>query len=87
MRTFEVKPVVSILNTFTATVRESVLAVFNELRQQDDFFAQQLYQTSRSAFTRNLKHAIDLRDAWYQDKVGGTRVVQGLGGGWVGLAV
>ncbi|GAX84963.1 hypothetical protein CEUSTIGMA_g12384.t1 [Chlamydomonas eustigma] len=69
MKTFELKSVMGILNNFTSGVRETVLEVFQQMRKQNDEFAQQMYQASRRNFTRNLKSALEARDAWYQDKI------------------
>jgi DNA-binding GntR family transcriptional regulator len=39
------------------------------MRQADDAFAQTLYQASRKAFARNLRDALDAKDAAHADKV------------------
>lgn len=39
------------------------------MRKHDDMFAQQLYQMTRRTFARNLKEALEAKDAWYKEKV------------------
>eukprot|EP00798_Chlamydomonas_sp_ICE-L_P014254 gene14254-20228_t len=73
IKNFELKPVLALLNNFTTAVRESVVCSLppQEVNRYvgDDVFAQQLYQTARRNFSRNLKEAMEARDAWYQDKL------------------
>jgi hypothetical protein len=71
MKTFELKPIIHLVNDFTAGVRETMLDVFAQMRESDNEFAQQIYQATRRTFVQNLKQALDARDAWHQEKVRG----------------
>ncbi|KAG1660078.1 hypothetical protein FOA52_006424 [Chlamydomonas sp. UWO 241] len=73
MRSFELKPVVALVNGFTGSVREALLGGFQNMRSLDDAFAQAIYQTTRRSFAQNLKAALEARDEWYQDKLKGMR--------------
>eukprot|EP00201_Polytomella_parva_P021813 CAMPEP_0175042480 /NCGR_PEP_ID=MMETSP0052_2-20121109/2595_1 /TAXON_ID=51329 ORGANISM="Polytomella parva, Strain SAG 63-3" /NCGR_SAMPLE_ID=MMETSP0052_2 /ASSEMBLY_ACC=CAM_ASM_000194 /LENGTH=184 /DNA_ID=CAMNT_0016305313 /DNA_START=126 /DNA_END=677 /DNA_ORIENTATION=+ len=69
IKEFKVKPILELLNVFTNHCRSTMLDTFQELRQQDEAFTQALYQSTRSAFGRNLRTALEARDAWHRDKV------------------
>ncbi len=69
MKRLELKAVNGTINSFTSAVRDQVLQTFQVLRQSDDAFAQGLYDTTRRAFVRNLRDALDAKDAACSDKV------------------
>jgi hypothetical protein len=69
MKRLELKAVNATINSFTAAARDQVLQTFQVLRQSDDAFAQSLYDTTRRAFVRNLREALDVKDAACADKV------------------
>ncbi|KAG2486579.1 hypothetical protein HYH03_014749 [Edaphochlamys debaryana] len=73
VKTFDVRRVLALLNAFTESCRELVLGVMQDVRRRDDDFTQQLFQTTRSAFSRNLRAALEARDAWYREKLRGLR--------------
>lgn len=73
VKDFNLQRVLELLNSFTGATREAVLELLQDVRKQDDEFTSQLYQTSRSAFSRNLRAALDARDAWYREKLRGLR--------------
>lgn len=74
VKNFELKPVTALLNTFTERSRETMMSVFQHMRTADDNFAQQIYQTTRLAFSKNLRTALEARDAWYREKLRAIRV-------------
>ncbi|KAJ9530431.1 hypothetical protein QJQ45_000807 [Haematococcus lacustris] len=69
LKTLELKQVLAVLNRFTASTRETVLQIFQDMRLADDEFAQGLYQTSRRAFTRNLQQALEAKDQLSAQKI------------------
>ncbi|PNW86974.1 hypothetical protein CHLRE_02g103700v5 [Chlamydomonas reinhardtii] len=73
VKDFDLRAVLSLLNSFTNDTRELVLQVMQDARRSDDDFTQQLYQTTRSSFARNLRAALEARDAWYREKLRGLR--------------
>ncbi|GFR47913.1 hypothetical protein Agub_g9713 [Astrephomene gubernaculifera] len=73
VKNFDLRRVLTLLNSFTESTRELVLDVMQEMKQRDDEFTQQLYQTTRGAFSRNLRAALEARDAWYREKLRGLR--------------
>ncbi|KXZ53289.1 hypothetical protein GPECTOR_7g1183 [Gonium pectorale] len=58
VKAFDLKRVLQLLNSFTEVTRELVLGVM---------------QTTRGAFARNLRAALEVRDAWYREKLRGLR--------------
>ncbi|KAG2436414.1 hypothetical protein HXX76_006718 [Chlamydomonas incerta] len=73
VKNFDLRVVLALLNSFTDDTRELVLQVMQDARRNDDDFTQQLYQTTRSSFARNLRAALEARDAWYREKLRGLR--------------
>ncbi|GLC64774.1 hypothetical protein PLESTF_000206100 [Pleodorina starrii] len=73
VKSFDLRRVLGVLNSFTEATRELVLSILQEIKNRDDEFTQQLYQTTRGAFARNLRSALEARDAWYREKLRGLR--------------
>ncbi|KAG2454600.1 hypothetical protein HYH02_000441 [Chlamydomonas schloesseri] len=73
VKNFDLRAVLALLNSFTDDTRKLVLQVMQDARRNDDEFTQQLYQTTRSSFARNLRAALEARDAWYREKLRGLR--------------
>ncbi|GLI64722.1 hypothetical protein VaNZ11_008086 [Volvox africanus] len=73
VKNFDLRRVLGVLNAFTEVTRELVLGILQEIKHKDDDFTQQLYQTTRGAFSRNLRSALEARDAWYREKLRGLR--------------
>lgn len=69
LKSFELKPVTSILNSFTASLRETLLLTFSQLKRQDDEFTAKLYQATRRTFAKNLREALEARDKWHGDRL------------------
>jgi hypothetical protein len=51
-----------------------MMSVFQQMRQADDTFSQQIYQTTRLAFSRNLRTALEARESWYKEKLKANRL-------------